>query len=196
MHSTMDPALDHGFDEPDRPAWLFRPRTPAQAEPADAGEPPDHQPGADDPAAAALLELGEAHFWPHAQLAGDLSSPGAVKVVTRGEGVWVYDQRDRRYLDTLSGMWLSNIGHGRREVADAVYAQMCQLGYAPDGTVHPTTLRLAARVAALSPDPAARVFFTSGGSEAVETAMKMAKDRKSTRLNSSHQCLSRMPSSA
>ncbi len=72
-------------------------------------------------------------------------------------------------------MWLSNIGHGRREVADAVHAQICELGYAPDGSVHPTTLRLAARVAALAPDPASRVFFTSGGSEAVETAMKMAK---------------------
>jgi adenosylmethionine-8-amino-7-oxononanoate aminotransferase len=83
--------------------------------------------------------------------------------------------QDRRYLDTLSGMWLSNIGHGRREVADAVHAQICQLGYAPDGSVHPTTLRLAARVAALAPDPASRVFFVSGGSQAVETAMKMAK---------------------
>ena len=62
-------------------------------------------------------------------------------------------------------MWLNNIGHGRREVADAVHAQICKLGYAPDGSVHPTTLRLAARVAALAPDPASRVFFISGGSE-------------------------------
>ena len=46
-----------------------------------------------------------------------------------------------RYFDTLSGMWLSNIGHGRREVADAVHAQICELGYAPDGSVHPATLR-------------------------------------------------------
>src|SRR5258708_38027701 len=108
-------------------------------------------------------------------MAGGLSAPGEVKVVTRGDGVWVYDERGERYFDTLSGMWLSNIGHGRREVADAVHAQICELGYAPDGSVHPTTLRLAARVAALSPDPASRVFFVSGGSEAVETAMKMAK---------------------
>ena len=121
------------------------------------------------------MELGEAHFWPHARVAGDLSSPGAVKIVTRGDGVWVYDERGSRYFDTLSGMWLSNIGHGRREVADAVHAQICELGYAPDGSVHPATLQLAARVAALSPDPASRVFFVSGGSEGVETAMKMAK---------------------
>jgi len=174
MHSTINPALGHGGYEPPRPAWKFRKRTVAQAEPAEADEPPE-------PAAAGstvtpeLVGLGEAHFWPHAQVAGDLSPPGAVKIVTRGDGVWVYDDKGRRYHDSLSGMWLSNIGHGRREVADAVYAQICELGYAPDGTVHPATLRLAARVAALAPDPASRVFFVSGGSEAVETAMKMAK---------------------
>jgi adenosylmethionine-8-amino-7-oxononanoate aminotransferase len=154
----------------------FRKRTGARAEPADADEPPDSEPIAVEPMVApALVELGEAHFWPHATMAGDLSSPGATKIVTRGDGVWVYDEKGHRYFDTLSGMWLNNIGHGRREVADAVYAQICELGYAPDGSVHPTTLQLAARVAGLSPDPASRVFFVSGGSEGVETAMKMAK---------------------
>jgi len=139
--------------------------------PTEVDEPPDTP----SPFTPTLRKLGEAHFWPHARMAGDLSSPAGVKIVTRGNGVWVYDENGHRYLDTLSGMWLSNIGHGRREVADAVSAQIEELGYAPDGTVHPTTLRLAARVAALAPDPGARVFFTSGGSEAVETAMKMAK---------------------
>src|SRR6185437_3049913 len=149
---------------------------PSQAEPTEADEPPDRAPIAvGSTVTPGLLALGEAHFWPHARMAGDLSSPGAVKVVTRGDGVWVYDETGRRYLDTLSGMWLSNIGHGRREIADAVYAQIRELAYAPDGSVHPATLRLAARVAALSPDPDSRVFFVSGGSEGVETAMKMAK---------------------
>jgi adenosylmethionine-8-amino-7-oxononanoate aminotransferase len=176
MHSTMNPPLGNGYDEPARPAWTFQQRTVARAEPTEADEPPDDEPGAGEPTVTpALVELGEAHFWPHASTAGDLSSPAEVKIVTRGDGVWVYDHQDRRYFDTLSGMWLSNIGHGRREVADAVHAQICELGYAPDGSVRPTTLRLAARVAALAPDPASRVFFVSGGSEAVETAMKMAK---------------------
>jgi adenosylmethionine-8-amino-7-oxononanoate aminotransferase len=179
MHSTLEPSVGHDYDEPARPSWMFQKRTAAQAEKAEAGDTPDDTP--DEPVTVGpavtptLVELGEAHFWPHARAAGDLSSPGAVKIVTRGDGVWVYDQRGSRYFDTLSGMWLSNIGHGRREVADAVHAQICELGYAPDGTVHPATLRLAARVAGLAPDPASRVFFTSGGSEAVETAMKMAK---------------------
>jgi adenosylmethionine-8-amino-7-oxononanoate aminotransferase len=176
MHSTINPSLGHGYDEPARPAWTFQQRTVARAEPAEADEPPDDElPAVEPTVTPALVELGEAHFWPHARTAGDLSSPSGVKIVTRGDGVWVYDHQDRRYLDTLSGMWLNNIGHGRREVADAVHAQICELGYAPDGSVHPTTLRLAARVAELSPDPASRVFFVSGGSEAVETAMKMAK---------------------
>src|ERR1700689_469190 len=176
MRSTLGPAAAHDYDEPARPSWVFQKRTAVQAEEAEGDDTPDDEPPAVGSAVSPkLVELGEAHFWPHARAAGDLSSPGAVKVVTRGGGVWVYDQSGSRYFDTLSGMWLANIGHGRREVADAVHAQISELGYAPDGTVHPTTLRLAARVAALAPDPASRVFFTSGGSEAVETAMKMAK---------------------
>jgi adenosylmethionine-8-amino-7-oxononanoate aminotransferase len=171
MHSTMDLAQGSGCDEPRRPARTFWKRTVPQPEPAEGGEPPDDEPAI----SPALRELGEAHFWPHARMAGDLSSPGAVKIVTRGEGVWVYDERGRRYFDSLSGMWLVGIGHGRREIGDAVAAQISRIGYAPDGTVHPATLQLAARVARVSPDPGSRVFFVSGGSEGVETAMKMAK---------------------
>jgi adenosylmethionine-8-amino-7-oxononanoate aminotransferase len=172
----MDPASGNGLGEPARPALTFQRRATTKAEPAEADEPSDNEPVAVKPTVTpALVELGEAHFWPHARMAGDLSSPGATKIVTRGDGVWVYDERERRYFDSLSGMWLTNIGHGRREIADAVHAQLCELGYAPDGSVHPATLQLAARVARLSPDPASRVFFASGGSEANETAMKMAK---------------------
>jgi adenosylmethionine-8-amino-7-oxononanoate aminotransferase len=185
MRSTIDPvpgdpALGSSFDEPARPARRFRQRAAvraaATAGPAEEDEPRDHGLAAAPTAVTpALLELGEAHFWPHAHMAGDLTSRGAMKIVTRGDGVWVYDERDRRYFDSLSGMWLCNIGHGRGEIADAAAAQIRQLGYAPDGSVHPVTLQLSARVAELAPDPESRVFFVSGGSEAVETAMKMAK---------------------
>src|SRR3984885_10260954 len=131
MHSTMNPPLGNGYDEPARPAWTFQQRSVARTEPAEADEPPDHE-LAVETVTPALRELGEAHFWPHARVAGDLSSPDAVKIVTRGDGVWVYGEGGRRYFDTLSGMWLNNIGHGRREVADAVHAQICELGYAPE----------------------------------------------------------------
>jgi adenosylmethionine-8-amino-7-oxononanoate aminotransferase len=176
MHANTKPDPGFGFDEPVRQPWTFPRRTAAQAEPTETEDPPDTEPTAVEPAVTpSLRALGEAHFWPHARMAGDLSSPGAVKIVTSGDGVWVRDDGGRRYFDTLSGMWLNNIGHGRREIADAVHAQICELGYAPDGSVHPATLALAAKVAELAPDPASRVFFVSGGSEGVETAMKMAK---------------------
>jgi adenosylmethionine-8-amino-7-oxononanoate aminotransferase len=163
-HLTINPA----------PGRMTPKRTAAGAEPALADEPPD-TPAAIMPVPPALVAAGEAHFWPHARLAGDLSSPDGTKIVTGGDGVWLRDASGRRFFDTLSGMWLCSVGHGRREIAAAIYDQACQLGYAPDGTVHPATLKLAARLAAVAPDPAARVFFVSGGSEAVETAMKMAK---------------------
>ena len=118
------------------------------------------------PELAALRAAGEAHLWPGPYKAGDLSSEHALKLMVGGAGPWVLDAQGKVWFDSLSSMWLTNVGHGRREIADAVYAQMCRLSYAPDGTVSPTTIRLADRVAALAPDPASRVFFVSGGSEA------------------------------
>jgi adenosylmethionine-8-amino-7-oxononanoate aminotransferase len=124
---------------------------------------------------ASLRAAGEAHLWPGPYKAGDLSSEHGLKLAVGGAGPWVLDAEGRTWFDSLSGMWLTNVGHGRREIADAVHAQMCRISYVPDGTVSPTTIRLADRVAALAPDPGSRVFFVSGGSEAVETAIKMAK---------------------
>ena len=122
-----------------------------------------------------LKQLGEAHFWPHSRPMGDMSEETGIKLVTEAEGVWVYDGQGNRWVDTLAGMWLKNIGHGRKEIADAVFAQMQEVSYSPGGTVSPATVKLAAKVASLSPDKDSRVYFTSGGSEAVETALKMAK---------------------
>src|SRR3989442_10260287 len=122
-----------------------------------------------------LRELAEAHFWPHFRQAGDMSPDTGVKVVQRAQGVWVEDAEGKRWFDTLSGMWLVNAGHGRTEIAEAVYHQMLDVSYSPGGTVSPATIRLASKIASLSPDKGSRVYFVSGGSEAVETAIKMAK---------------------
>ena len=86
------------------------------------------------------------------------------------------DVEGKQWFDTLSGMWLKNIGHGRKEIADAVYEQMLDISYSPGGSVTPATVRLAAKVSSISPDKESRVYFVSGGSEAVETALKMAKN--------------------
>ena len=123
----------------------------------------------------ASREQARAHFWPHSRPSGNVARDSGVRLVTRGEGVWVFDADGERWFDTLSGLWLVNIGHGRREVADAVHAQMLELGFSPNDTVSPVTAALAARLAALSPDPGTRAYFVSGGSEAVETALKLAK---------------------
>jgi adenosylmethionine-8-amino-7-oxononanoate aminotransferase len=124
---------------------------------------------------AVLRAAGEAHLWPGPYKADALSSEHGLKLVVGGAGPWVLDAQGKTWFDSLSSMWLTNVGHGRREIADAVYEQTCRLSYAPDGTVSPTTIRLAERVAAVAPDPGSRVFFVSGGSEAVETAVKMAR---------------------
>jgi len=123
-----------------------------------------------------LKELASAHFWPHARQAGDMSDETGIKLVTRAQGVWVEDAEGRQWFDIIAGMWLKNIGYGRKEIADAVYEQMQAISYSPGGTVSPVTAKLAAKLASLAPDRESRVYFVSGGSEAVETALKMAKN--------------------
>ncbi|MDA0770368.1 MAG: aspartate aminotransferase family protein [Chloroflexi bacterium] len=116
------------------------------------------------------------HFWPHSKMAGDMSEETGLKVVTRAKGVWVEDAEGQQWFDTMAGLWLKNIGHGRKEIADAVYKQMQEISFSPFDTVSPSTAHLAARVAKLAPDKDSRIYFVSGGSEAVETALKMAKN--------------------
>ena len=122
-----------------------------------------------------LQALGSAHFWPHSRPAGDMSDETGIKLVTGGEGIWVEGADGNRYVDLIAGMWLKNIGHGRKEIAEAVYKQMLDISYSPGGTVSPSTVKLAAKVASLAPDKESRVYLVSGGSEAVETALKIAK---------------------
>ena len=132
--------------------------------------------GANNPDFEQARADAAAHFWPHGRLAGDMTQRSGVQLVTKGQGVWVEDAEGERWFDTLSGLWLVNIGHGRREIADAAYRQMLELAFSPHDTVSPVTAALSARLATLSGDPRARLYFTSGGSEANETALKVAKN--------------------
>ena len=96
--------------------------------------------------------------------------------IVRGEGVHVVDDRGRRILDGLSGLFVVQVGHGRRELAEVAAAQAAQLAYFPVwGYVTPPAMELAERLAHLAPGQLDRVFFTTGGGEAVETAWKVAK---------------------
>src|SRR5271155_2705814 len=99
-----------------------------------------------------LQEQAKRHLWMHFTRMGAFEEGAEVPVIVRGEGCYVYDQHGKRYLDGLSALYCVNIGHGRAELGEA-----------------------AARIAALAPGDLNRVFFVSGGSEAVETAWKLAK---------------------
>jgi putrescine---pyruvate transaminase len=98
-------------------------------------------------------------------------------VLVRGEGVFVWDDAGRRYLDGASSLWYANVGHGRREIADAVAAQMAELEtfHVFNEFANPPALELAERLAALAPQPGSKVFLTSGGGDSIDSAMKLAR---------------------
>ncbi len=102
---------------------------------------------------------------------------GGAVTLERGEGCYVFDDAGRRYLDATASLWYCNVGWGRTEIADAVATQMRQLpAYSTFGdlTNRPAE-SLAERVASLAPVPGSKVFLTSGGSDSIDTATKMAR---------------------
>src|SRR3984957_13328483 len=124
---------------------------------------------------AALQEKAKRHLWLHFTRMSSYADSD-VQVIVRGEGQYVYDQNGKRYLDGLAGLFVSQIGHGRTEVAEAGARQASQLAYFPLGSyAHPQAIELADRLATLAPGDLNRVFFTTSGSEAVESAWKLAK---------------------
>jgi adenosylmethionine-8-amino-7-oxononanoate aminotransferase len=111
------------------------------------------------------------HLWMHFTR---MSTP--VPTIERGEGAYIYDTDGKRYLDALSGLFVVQAGHGRAELAEAAAAQARTLAYFPIWSyAHPTAIELADRLAALAPGDLNKVFFATGGSEAVETAFKLAR---------------------
>ncbi|MFI7665407.1 aspartate aminotransferase family protein [Nocardia sp. NPDC049526] len=98
-------------------------------------------------------------------------------VVARGVGAYIYDQAGTRYLDATAGLWFTNVGHGRAEIADAVAAQLRTVAhYSNFGDfTEPATQELAEKLASIAPVPGSKIFFTSGGSDSVDTAAKLAR---------------------
>ena len=98
-------------------------------------------------------------------------------VIERGQDVWVWDSAGRRYLDGTASLWYANVGHGRPEIAVAIAEQLGRLeNYQTFGDLVTQPARaLAERLAALAPMPQARIFFGSGGSDAIDTAAKLAR---------------------
>ncbi|MHA6623713.1 aspartate aminotransferase family protein [Pseudonocardia sp. DLS-67] len=125
--------------------------------------------------AATLQELAKRHLWMHFTRMGDYAG-GEVPIIVRGEGCHVYDEHGRCFFDGLSALFCCNLGHGRADLARAGAEQAKELDfYSTWSYAHPRAIELAARIAALAPGDLNRVFFTSGGGEAVESALKLAR---------------------
>jgi adenosylmethionine-8-amino-7-oxononanoate aminotransferase len=124
---------------------------------------------------ATLQELAKRHLWMHFTRMGAYVD-GEVPIIERGEGAYVYDVHGKRYLDGLSALFCVNAGHGRAELGDAAAAQVRELDfYITWSYAHPRAIELATRLASVAPGDLNRAFFTSGGSEAVESAIKLAR---------------------
>jgi hypothetical protein len=123
-----------------------------------------------------LSALAHRHLWMHFSRLGTYDADHPVRVMQRGEGCYVWDANGKRYLDGLAGLFAVQIGHGRKELAQAAARQAETLEYWPIWTyAHEPGIELAARLADLAPGDLNRVFFTTGGSEAVESALKLAR---------------------
>lgn len=115
------------------------------------------------------------HLWMHFSRLGAYRDR-EVPVFTKGSGVRLYDSHGRAYLDGLASLFVVQAGHGREDLAEAGRRQASELAYYPIwSAAHPAAVELASRLAGLAPGDLNRVFFTTGGSEAVESAWKLAR---------------------
>jgi adenosylmethionine-8-amino-7-oxononanoate aminotransferase len=110
------------------------------------------------------------HFTPYSE---DWSK---LPVIVSGEGSYVTDNKGNTYVDGLAGLFTTQVGHGRTELADAASRQMKELGFFPNWSFqHPRSLELAAKISEIAPGDLNSTFFVSSGSEAVETVIKLAR---------------------
>ncbi|MEK6709117.1 MAG: aminotransferase class III-fold pyridoxal phosphate-dependent enzyme [Nitrospinota bacterium] len=121
-----------------------------------------------------LREMDDAHVW-HPLLNHGSLAKNPLSVMVRAQGSTVTDAAGKSYNDAMAGLWCVNIGYGRSEVAEAVYRQLLELPYYPLTQINPPAARLAARLAEILPKGLSRVWFVNSGSEAVDTALKIAR---------------------
>ncbi len=123
----------------------------------------------------ALQQKAKDHLWMHFTRQSSMES-GGVPIITKGDGHHIWDSRGRKYIDGLSGLFVVNAGHGRKRLAEAAAKQAEELAFFPIWSyAHPSAIELADRLADYAPGDLNRVFFSTGGGEAVETAFKLAK---------------------
>ncbi|MDQ3442261.1 MAG: aspartate aminotransferase family protein [Chloroflexota bacterium] len=129
-----------------------------------------------------LDQMAREHVWAHSLPWVDVAENDGLRVFARGHGANLWDIHGREYIDGISGLWVVNAGHGRAEIGDAMAEQAKKLAYvsAEAYTTEPT-VHLAHKLAEIMPGDLSRVYFCSGGSEAVETALKIAKQVQAMR---------------
>jgi adenosylmethionine-8-amino-7-oxononanoate aminotransferase len=134
------------------------------------------------PPAEELERLARDHLWLHFTRMGAYRD-GGMPIIVRGDGCYLEDAHGRRYLDALAGLFAVQIGYGfGEEMGEAAAAQMRELPFYTNWSyAHPRAIELAAEVASLAPGDLERVFFVSGGSEAVESAWKLARQYHAAR---------------
>jgi adenosylmethionine-8-amino-7-oxononanoate aminotransferase len=131
---------------------------------------------------AELQQAARDHLWLHFTRMSGLAD-AEVPVIVRGDGCYLEDLNGKRYLDALAGLFTVQLGYGfGEEIGEAAAAQMRELPYYTNWTyAHPRAIELAAEVASLAPGDLNRLFFVSGGSEAVEAAWKLARQYHAVR---------------
>ncbi len=123
-----------------------------------------------------LQAMARDHLWMAFARQSVMESGSGVPIIVRGEGHHIWDSNGKKYFDALSGLFVVNAGHGRKRLAEAAARQAEELAYFPIWSyAHPKAIELADRLAGYAPGDLNRVFFSSGGGEAVETAFKLAK---------------------
>jgi adenosylmethionine-8-amino-7-oxononanoate aminotransferase len=132
---------------------------------------------------AELQQAARDHLWLHFTRMGAYADGSEVPVIVRGDGCYLEDANGKRYLDALAGLFCVNIGYGfGEEMGEAAAAQMRELPFYTNWTyAHPRAIELAAEIADVAPGDLNRVFFVSGGSEAVEAAWKLARQYHAVR---------------
>ena len=123
-----------------------------------------------------LQELDSAHYLHPFTDSKKLSEEGS-RIITRAEGIYLWDTDGNRYLDAMSGLWCVNVGYGRREIAEAAFEQLQELPYYNSffKTAHPPAIELSRLVCSLAPAHMNHIFFTGSGSEANDTVVRMVR---------------------
>ncbi|KJL23437.1 L-Lysine-8-amino-7-oxononanoate aminotransferase [Microbacterium oxydans] len=127
------------------------------------------------PSESALQTMAKDHLWMHFTRQSTMAESG-VPIIVKGDGHRIWDAKGKEYFDGLAGLFVVNAGHGRRRLAEAAAAQASELAFFPLWSyAHPAAIELADRLADEAPGDLNKVFFSTGGGEAVETAFKLAK---------------------